>query len=225
MSSLLQIVLKVTSGPHEGREFSFDGHDNFIVGRAKTAQFRLSMKDEYFSRNHFLVEVNPPLCRLLDLQSTNGTFVNGKKVSSIELNDGDTIKAGDTTLRVSLVAAVAEVSKPVPVSAKAPAAPPGSAPQVVNDQTIVPRNWSRNAPDEVPGSLPVRKADSDNAGHPKVDFRTLVPAVNPALRSKQKSAAIVPMPQLSSEDRAKIAARPQPFAGYEIIEELGRQLG
>ena len=135
---MLQIVLKVTSGPHEGREFSFHSHDNFIVGRAKSAQFRLSTKDQYFSRNHFLIEVNPPLCRLLDLNSTNGTFVNGKKVASIELRDGDTIKGGDTTLQVRLVPTLLQDTTAVFVPASADTARQILVPQVVSDQRTVP---------------------------------------------------------------------------------------
>ena len=45
----------------------------------KQAHFRLPQKDEYFSRLHFLIEVNPPQCRLLDMNSTNGIKVNGAR--------------------------------------------------------------------------------------------------------------------------------------------------
>lgn len=100
----MQIALRVKTGPHAGLEFTFDSHDNFVVGRSSSAQFRLPEKDPYFSRFHFLVEVNPPLCRLMDLDSTNGTCVNGKRVKSIELKDGDSIEAGETTIQVSLIA-------------------------------------------------------------------------------------------------------------------------
>ncbi len=71
----MQVRLEVAKGPHKGRSFTFDGHDNFIVGRAECAHFRLSKKDPYFSRVHFMVEVNPPQCRLVDMGSTNGTLV------------------------------------------------------------------------------------------------------------------------------------------------------
>ena len=43
---------------------TFAERDNFVVGRSEIAHFRLSAKDQYFSRHHFLVEVNPPNCRL-----------------------------------------------------------------------------------------------------------------------------------------------------------------
>ncbi len=98
----MRINLTVTSGPHEGKIFTFEEHENFIVGRSKRAHFQLPVKDKYFSRIHFMIEVNPPQCRLMDMGSTNGTYVNGKKVDIIDLRDGDVIKAGQTVLRVSV---------------------------------------------------------------------------------------------------------------------------
>ena len=60
----MRITFTVTAGPHKGRVFQFTGHDTFIVGRSKQAHFRLPAKDRFFSRVHFLVEVNPPHCRI-----------------------------------------------------------------------------------------------------------------------------------------------------------------
>ncbi len=214
----MQIVLKVTSGPHEGREYSFDSHDNFIVGRAKSAQFRLSTKDQYFSRNHFLVEVNPPLCRLLDLNSTNGTFVNGKKVVSIELKHGDTIKAGDTTLQVSLVPMLVSVATPAPAPESGKDAQRKTAPHVVNDQTIVPRNWARKSP----GSHELRHDTAASPGNAEDISANVIPSAKPIPRTKSPVVTPTPNVSISEEDRARIAAHPQPFDGYEIIQELGR---
>lgn len=98
----MQVTLKATSGPLAGREYTAEGHDSFIVGRSPAAQFRLPDTDEYFSRHHFLVEVNPPLCRVVDLESRNGTFVNGQRVSTVELKHGDEIRGGRTILKVSI---------------------------------------------------------------------------------------------------------------------------
>ncbi len=83
-----------------GASFEFVAHDAFVVGRSAAAQFRLPLKDKTLSRVHFLVEVNPPSCRLMDMASTNGTLVNGKQVTTIDLADGDTIRAGRTELKL-----------------------------------------------------------------------------------------------------------------------------
>jgi serine/threonine-protein kinase len=98
----MNVTLTVTAGPHAGKAFAFDRHDTFLVGRGKDAHLQLSYDDPYFSRRHFMVEVNPPRVRVLDLNSRNGIVVNGTKVSVAELNDGDELKAGHTVFRVSV---------------------------------------------------------------------------------------------------------------------------
>jgi hypothetical protein len=98
----MRIILTVTEGPHTGRKFSFTGHDTFVVGRSQRAHFRLPAKDRFFSRLHFLVEVNPPHCRLVDLGSRNGTYVNDQKVTVTDLSAGDRIRGGKTLLQLDV---------------------------------------------------------------------------------------------------------------------------
>jgi hypothetical protein len=98
------IVLRIVAGPHEGEEFAFDSYGTLIVGRAADAQWRLA-KDPFFSRYHFRVEANPPQCRLEDLQSSNGTEVNGSRVTEIDLRQGDRIECGDTVFEVTVTGA------------------------------------------------------------------------------------------------------------------------
>lgn len=114
-----KITLRVIAGPHKGRVFTFGGHDTFLVGRSKRAHFRLATKDKYFSRIHFMVEVNPPYCRLMDMGSRNGTYVNDKKVSQVDLKAGDRIKAGRTTLQL-IVKKSRSTSVPVALPFRAP---------------------------------------------------------------------------------------------------------
>jgi serine/threonine-protein kinase len=99
---LMQVSLTVIEGPHSGASFSFREHDTFLVGRGSQAHFRLPAKDRYISRLHFMVEINPPRCRLVDLGSRNGTFVNEEKVTSVELADGDRIRGGKSVFAVSI---------------------------------------------------------------------------------------------------------------------------
>ncbi len=99
----MQVLLSVIKGPHQGKTFEFSEHDTFVVGRAKYAHFRLPDKDPYFSRAHFIVEVNPPFCRLIDLNSSNGTFVNGRRATEVDLASGDKILGGDTVIQVQIV--------------------------------------------------------------------------------------------------------------------------
>ena len=98
--SVAIVRLRVIAGPYTGREFQFDQHETLLAGRSSFAQLRL-VDDVHFSRNHFRLEVNPPECHLIDLDSTNGTFVNGKRVRQAMLNDGDVIQVGDTELAMT----------------------------------------------------------------------------------------------------------------------------
>jgi len=97
----MQVNLKVTAGPYKGRIFSFAQHDSFLIGRNPEAHLCLP-DDRYFSRNHCLLEMNPPHSFLRDLNSTNGTFVNGQRVKTANLNNGDRIQCGETILVVEV---------------------------------------------------------------------------------------------------------------------------
>lgn len=109
--------------PPQGKEFEFDGLDTFLVGRTADAHLRLSFDDPYFSRRHFVVEVNPPRCRLLDLNSRNGTLKNGVRVHTAEVHDGDEIGAGHTVFKASVLAPVVDA----PQTHELPVAPPTPA--------------------------------------------------------------------------------------------------
>lgn len=97
----MQVNLKVTSGPYKGRIFSFAQHDSFLIGRNPEAHLCLP-DDRYFSRNHCLLEMNPPHSFLRDLGSTNGTFLNGQRVKDAALKNGDYIQCGETILVVEV---------------------------------------------------------------------------------------------------------------------------
>jgi serine/threonine-protein kinase len=96
----VRVTLEVIAGPHAGRSFTFGEHDTFLFGRSPDAHFSLPEKDPYISRYHFMVEINPPLCRLIDVGSLNHTFLNGRRVKVADVNEGDQIKAGRTIFAV-----------------------------------------------------------------------------------------------------------------------------
>lgn len=95
----MHVVLRVTAGPHRGTEYVFDRHDTFVVGRSTEIHFPVP-EDRFLSREHFLIEFNPPICLLKDLGSTNGTRVNGARVDEIRLRDGDVIAAGKSSFEI-----------------------------------------------------------------------------------------------------------------------------
>ena len=98
----MQVTLTLLTGPEKGLAFAFSQHDTFLVGRSKNSHFQLPVNDKSFSRLHFMVEVNPPRCRIVDLGSRNGTYVNGQRIIGTDLKDGDQIRAGQTTIGVKV---------------------------------------------------------------------------------------------------------------------------
>lgn len=95
----MRVTLLVVAGPQTGRQFTFDQHDTFMIGRSEDAHFCLP-HDRFFSRHHCILEIAPPQCFLRDLGSTNGTFVNGIRVETAHLKHGDRIQGGETVLEV-----------------------------------------------------------------------------------------------------------------------------
>ena len=95
------VTLHVVAGPQTGRDFTFDQHDTFMIGRSEDAQFCLP-HDRFFSRHHCLLEIAPPQAFLRDLGSTNGTYVNGMRVETAHLKSGDRIQGGETILEVEV---------------------------------------------------------------------------------------------------------------------------
>jgi hypothetical protein len=99
----MRVTLHVVAGPQTGRDFTFDQHDTFMIGRSEDAQFCLP-HDRFFSRHHCILEIAPPQCFLRDLGSTNGTYVNGIRVETAHLKHGDRIQGGETVLEVKVAA-------------------------------------------------------------------------------------------------------------------------
>jgi eukaryotic-like serine/threonine-protein kinase len=97
----MRVTLHVVAGPQTGRDFTFDQHETFMIGRSEDAHFCLP-HDRFFSRHHCILEIAPPQCFLRDLGSTNGTFVNGIRVETAHLKHGDRIQGGETVLEIGV---------------------------------------------------------------------------------------------------------------------------
>ena len=91
--------LVATSGPHSGTVFTLH-EGTMVAGRQATADIFLN--DSQVSRKHAQFVTKTGETRVSDLGSTNGTFVNGDKLSGDHvLNDGDEIQIGVTCFQYS----------------------------------------------------------------------------------------------------------------------------
>ncbi len=87
--------LTVASGELSGREFDLEPGLRFVFGREAAD---ITLPDKRISRRHCLVEVRPEGVYVKDLNSTNGTFLNGEAISEAVLKDGDTLRVGFTDI-------------------------------------------------------------------------------------------------------------------------------
>jgi two-component system, NtrC family, response regulator HydG len=82
-------------GPLKGAAFALpDGE--FSVGRQATNS--LYLDDNAVSRRHCLIRRSGLTCTLKDLESRNGTYVNGTAITEQELAQGDEIRIGASVL-------------------------------------------------------------------------------------------------------------------------------
>jgi pSer/pThr/pTyr-binding forkhead associated (FHA) protein len=108
----MQAVLEIVAGPHLGKKTVVRADQVATFGRTERADFAFPL-DPHMSGAHFVVEQSPLDCRIRDLDSGNGTFLNGKRIQEAVLHDADVIRAGKTDFVVHLDVAPAEVT-PIP---------------------------------------------------------------------------------------------------------------
>jgi diguanylate cyclase (GGDEF)-like protein len=71
--------------------------DNMVIGRSHGTDFEIP--EDGISREHVRIRNNAEGKPVIeDMGSLNGTFVNGKRVESAVLSDGDKIRIGSTTI-------------------------------------------------------------------------------------------------------------------------------
>jgi serine/threonine-protein kinase len=237
----MRITLTVTAGPHKGRVFTFSGHDTFLVGRSKQADFYLPLQDRYFSRIHFLIEANPPQARLMDMGSLNHTFVNGEQVETRDLKHGDRIQAGRTVLRVSIEEESAVDEADDTSRAAATGGPSFPPPIPVTGRPSTPSTPMQLAPPtRAPGEpavSPVTPPPLPPPSSPSISFPTLmVPEGPPPVPESMEVCRVCATPMapeaaqtlegcsraVCSACHEVVTSRPQPIPGYWMVRELGR---
>jgi len=111
-----RITLTVVEGPHQGEVLACVGRTQITIGRSEECTFQLcgAYEDLLVSRRQCLIAVHPDRIEIRDLESRNGTYVNGQRLgfplndrhdgSSFKrrLKDGDAIRVGSSVLHVDI---------------------------------------------------------------------------------------------------------------------------
>lgn len=163
----MRVILEVVSGPHAGKKFELEEGQTVRVGRTDKADF--PTRDTYMSGLHFAVECVGGVGRVKDLDSRNGTLLNGDDLSAAVLNDGDEIFAGQTNFLVRLQT---------------------GAPSMSPARTTVPQQAAT-----VPDVMPLRtKAEQQPSPLPPEEDSTREPSPKPA-RVNVNAPVQPPQPQ------------------------------
>ncbi len=90
------VVIYSPSSNQLGKRFSL-GSGKVKIGRG--LENDVVLHSDSVSRRHARIEVQSGAYRLVDMASTNGTYVNDELVEDVQLDRGDQIKVGDTILK------------------------------------------------------------------------------------------------------------------------------
>jgi pSer/pThr/pTyr-binding forkhead associated (FHA) protein len=87
----MQVVLVMFRADGERKSFSIT-RDVTVIGRREDCDFRIPLGD--ISRKHCRLIKEDSVLKIEDLGSSNGTYINGKRIHEAELQAGDTVQIG-----------------------------------------------------------------------------------------------------------------------------------
>ncbi len=97
----MRLVLEIRKGSRAGQRIVVEPDQTARVGRRSDAEFAFP-GDAGISGLHFAIDCTGGAWHIQDLKSTNGTWLNGKRVSDAVLHEGDEIKAGEARFAVHI---------------------------------------------------------------------------------------------------------------------------
>ncbi|MGD0382871.1 MAG: FHA domain-containing protein [Thermoguttaceae bacterium] len=106
----MEVKLVVIGGKNQGREIPVT-EPEFLIGRSEECHLRPA--SDRVSRKHCAIRLQEGSATVVDLKSTNHTFVNGEQViSERDLKNGDRLKVGALEFEVQLAVSVGGKIKP-----------------------------------------------------------------------------------------------------------------
>jgi pSer/pThr/pTyr-binding forkhead associated (FHA) protein len=93
-----KLALRFISGKYKGGEFVLPEGRDVIIGRS--SDLDVTLMEDMVSRRHAVLRVQGGRIEIQDRGSTNGTFVNGEKISKAVVGKGDRILIGTSIMKV-----------------------------------------------------------------------------------------------------------------------------
>lgn len=95
----MKVALVMVKADGSSKEVLLDRSET-LIGRDESAKVRIPVPS--VSRRHCVIEAKAPQPMVKDLGSSNGTFVNGRKVRETELEPGDLLSVGPVVFVVRI---------------------------------------------------------------------------------------------------------------------------
>lgn len=92
-----RVVVRVLTGTQAGTSFTIEPGIS-IIGRSHEADIRIDSPD--VSRRHLKIDRHEATLAVTDMNSTNGTRVNGEPITTAVVRNGDEILVGTQALRI-----------------------------------------------------------------------------------------------------------------------------
>lgn len=96
-----QVVLEVSSDGADVSKHWIKPGQSAHVGRSSQCDHSFP-QDHLMSTRHFVLECGDRVCELRDLNSSNGTFVDGQRISTVIVRDGQSVVAGKTKFGIRI---------------------------------------------------------------------------------------------------------------------------
>ncbi|MDR0949565.1 MAG: protein kinase [Lachnospiraceae bacterium] len=90
------VTLSIKKGALSGQSFIYTGKESLILGRQSDCTIVFPEEDATVSRHHCRIDIAPPSVVVRDLDTLNGTFLNGEKIGQRGIPTNDfSMKSGD----------------------------------------------------------------------------------------------------------------------------------
>jgi len=104
-------TLRFISGKYQGGEFPLRPNREIVIGRS--SDLDMVLVEDMVSRKHAKIATDERSVSIQDLGSTNGTFVNGEKIRTVRLKEGDRILIGTSIIKLVTTAPDAPIPPPL----------------------------------------------------------------------------------------------------------------
>ncbi len=94
----MKVIFKIQTN-NNVMELPIENLSTIILGRSSRSDFKIP--DELMSSKHLKIFLKPPKIHIMDLDSKNGTYLNGIRIESSDVFLGDEIKIGSTKISIA----------------------------------------------------------------------------------------------------------------------------